>query len=162
MNKRAKVKSSRVRPLSSPPLRRRVGAHRAESGLSKRAVVEAAAAQHVRGNRHVNPVLLYLDRLEASMKRTRRAVQLLSRAFASFVIASAPNVLKDEAGALATAERRYKEFIDQVGEKFVNGPRFLDEVRAAARAASARRESSLASGEGDGAGSSTPDPDKLT
>jgi hypothetical protein len=133
MNKRTKGKGNRVRPLSSPPLGRRVGAHRAESGLSKRAVVDAAAARHVGGDHHVNPVLLHLDRLEASMKRTHREVQVLSQAFASFVIAAAPNVLKDEAGALATAERRYKEFIDQVGEKFVNGPRFLDEVRAAAR-----------------------------
>jgi len=122
----------RIHPYLPPPLHQRLVDHCATRGVTESAVITEALTLHLNGLS--DPALLYrrLDRLTRALDRADRELGLLSHSFALFVrvwFAHTQRVPKElRAAAVASAEKRYREFLDAVAARITSGKRFLDDL----------------------------------
>jgi hypothetical protein len=128
------VRRGRVRLQSyvDPALAERLDRFSAAMGLSESAIVKSSLCQYLDGTSDVTLLLRRLDRLGRAAERNQRDLALLSDAFAVFVrmwFAHTPSIPEDaKRGARMTAESRYQQFVEHVGEQFSSGRRFLDDL----------------------------------
>jgi hypothetical protein len=104
----------------------------AASGIAECTVIAAGVEQYLDGTSDSTLVLRRLDRLGRAIARMHRDQELLAEAFSSFIqlwFAHMPSVAdEDKPEARATAESRYKHFVEHVVEQFSGGRRFLDDL----------------------------------
>jgi hypothetical protein len=130
----AKAKTPRVRVYTrlTATLRDRLAGYCDASGVAQCAVFETALEHYLNGTNDMTLVLRRLDRLGRAGARVHRDVELLSEAFAVFVqlwFAHTPSVpAHAKADARATAESRYKQFVQHITHQFSGGRRFLDDL----------------------------------
>ena len=128
------VRRGRVRllPYVDPALAQRVDQFCAAADVTVSAVVAAAIQQYLDGTSDATLVLRRLDRLGRAVARNQRDVELLSEAFAVFVrlwFAHTPAIPEAAKGSVrASAESRYRRFVEHVAEQFSGGHRFLDDL----------------------------------
>jgi len=128
------VRRGRVRllPYVDPALAQRVDQFCAAADVTVSAVVAAAIQQYLDGTSDATLVLRRLDRLGRAVARNQRDVELLSEAFAVFVrlwFAHTPAIPEAAKGSVrASAESRYRQFVEHVAEQFSGGRRFLDDL----------------------------------
>ena len=128
------VRRGRVRllPYVDPALAQRVDQFCAATDVTVSAVVAAAIQQYLDGTSDATLVLRRLDRLGRAVARNHRDVELLSEAFAVFVrlwFAHTPAIPEAAKGSVrASAESRYRRFVEHVAEQFSGGQRFLDDL----------------------------------
>ncbi len=128
------VRRGRVRllPYVDPALAQRVDQFCAATDVTVSAVVAAAIGQYLDGTSDATLVLRRLDRLGRAVARNQRDVELLSEAFAVFVrlwFAHTPAIPEAAKGSVrASAESRYRQFVEHVAEQFSGGHRFLDDL----------------------------------
>jgi len=128
------VRRGRVRllPYVDPALAQRVDQFCAATDVTVSAVVAAAIGQYLDGTSDATLVLRRLDRLGRAVARNHRDVELLSEAFAVFVrlwFAHTPAIPEAAKGSVrASAESRYRQFVEHVAEQFSGGHRFLDDL----------------------------------
>jgi hypothetical protein len=128
------VRRGRVRllPYVDPALAQRVDQFCAATDVTVSAVVAAAIRQYLDGTSDATLVLRRLDRLGRAVARNQRDVELLSEAFAVFVrlwFAHTPAIPEAAKGSVrASAESRYRRFVEHVAEQFSGGQRFLDDL----------------------------------
>jgi hypothetical protein len=132
MNSVTKMRSSRVWTRLSAPLRQRVSGYCAASGIPEHSLFEAAVGQYLDGTDDMALVMRRQDRLGRAMARMHRDQEVLSGALVAFMrlwFAHTPN-LPEEAreAAIASAEDRYKKFVEHVAERFSGGHRFIDDL----------------------------------
>jgi hypothetical protein len=148
MGKEARARSSRVWTRLSAPLRQQVSGYCAASGIAECSVFEAALRQYLDGTHDMALMMRRQDRLGRAMARMHRDQEVLSGAFVAFMrlwFAHTPN-LPEEAreAAIASAEDRYKKFVEHVAERFSGGHRFLDDLPKEVIANDAELEAILA------------------
>jgi hypothetical protein len=128
----SKVKSVRLGTRMPPLLRDRLAGFCAASGIAECTVIAAGVEQYLDGTSDSTLVLRRLDRLGRAIARTHRDQELLAEAFSVFIqlwFAHTPSVAdEDKAEARATAESRYKQFVEHVMGQFSGGRRFLDDL----------------------------------
>jgi len=128
------VRHARVRllPYVEGVLAERLAQFCAASDVTVSAAVVAALRQYLDGTSDAMLVLRRLDRLGRAMARNQRDVELLSEAFAVFVrvwFAHTPSIPEDgKKSARASAESRYRQFVEHVAEQFSGGRRFVDDL----------------------------------
>jgi hypothetical protein len=148
MKKPAKTKSVRVGTRMPPDLRDRLAGFCAASGIAECSVICSGVEQYLNGTSDATLLLRRLDRLGRALARLHRDQQLLSEAFAVFLrvwFAHTPAVVEEEkAAARATAEARYKQFVEHVAARFSRGHRFLDDLPKELIASDAELDSVLA------------------
>jgi hypothetical protein len=122
----------RVQPYIQPELAERLSAFCAASSATESAVVQAALTQFLDHTGDKTLLMRRLDRLGRSGARTQRDLELLSQAFAFWMrlwFAHTPSIPQDaKAAARMTAETRYRQFVEHLGEQFGGGKRFLDDL----------------------------------
>ena len=94
--------------------------------------MRAALEQHIAGTGDFALFLRRLDRIARAQERTLRDLELLSQALSMFVrlwLAHTPRLPRDaRPAAQASAESRFKQFLDRVAERFASGKRFVDDL----------------------------------
>jgi hypothetical protein len=132
MSAKAKVRRVRVYTRLTEAIRDQLSSYCAASGISERAVFEAALQQYINGTSDMTLVLRRLDRLGRACERSHRDQRLSTEAFAVFVrlwFAHTPSIPEDaKPAARSTAESRYRQFVEYVTQQFSGGPRFLDDL----------------------------------
>jgi hypothetical protein len=135
----ATVKVRRVRLCTrlSVPLRARLAKYCAASGLSERTIVEDALHKYLDGTGDTALLLRRFDRVDDALARDHRGLELLSEAFGRYLRlwfgAHAPGSSEGGPHAAAhVAEQRYAQFARHLGDKFSEGHRFHDDLRAVA------------------------------
>jgi hypothetical protein len=128
-----KVRRVRVSTRLSTPLRERLIKHCAASGLSERAVIEDAVRQYLDGSGDRTTFLKRLDRIDEAMARDHHDLELFSAAFGFYLRQwfAAHKPLEPEPGQPATrrpGELSYKRFLEHLGEQFLGGHRFMDDL----------------------------------
>ncbi|MDP9148750.1 MAG: hypothetical protein M3O36_02230 [Myxococcota bacterium] len=112
------------------PLRDRLTKHCAASGISERAVIEAALRQYLEGTSDAALVLRRLDRLDVAIARDHHDLELLSEAFGIYLrqwFARTPPMPEEaKPAARRAAEAQWKQFAEHLAERFSGGHRFLD------------------------------------
>jgi len=128
------VRHARVRllPYVEGVLAERLAQFCAASDVTVSAAVVAALRQYLDGTSDAMLVLRRLDRLGRALARNHRDVELLSEGFAVFVrvwFAHTPVIPESgKKSARASAETRYRQFVEHVAEQFSGGRRFLDDL----------------------------------
>ena len=131
---RPRSPSSRVRkqPYLLPEIAKRLRLHCAANGMTESAGIAAAIEQWVDGTSDRTLLLRRLDRLGRALERLQRDEGFHSEAFALFVrawFAHTPSLPEDRRGAaLASAEGRYRQFVQHVVQEFAGGRRFVDDL----------------------------------
>jgi len=110
----------------------RLRAHAAARGVSETSLVDDALRQYLDGTSDATLYLRRLDRLGRELRRNQRDLELLSEAFSIWVrlwFAHTPG-LPDEAkqAARASAEGRYRQYVEHISSQFSGGKRFLDDL----------------------------------
>lgn len=122
----------RVQPYVPAELAKRLEMHCAATGVTESAGVTAALEQWLDGTGDKTLLLRRLDRLGRALERLHRDEEFLSEAFSVFVriwFAHTPNVPEDRrSAARASAEGRYRQFVQHVVEQFSGGRRFVDDL----------------------------------
>jgi len=122
----------RLQPYVDGALAQRLDQFCAATDVTESAVVVAAIRQYLDGTSDATLVLRRLDRLGRAVARNHRDVELLSEAFAVFVrlwFAHTPVIPEAAKGSVrASAESRYRQFVEHVAEQFSGGRRFLDDL----------------------------------
>ena len=123
----------RIYPYLAPQLRERLTKHCAADHTTESAVVREALDQYFGGGTSdFALVLRRLDRLSRALERVHRDVEILSQAFAMFVrlwFAHTPRLPREaRPAAKASAEARYRQFLDHVAERVASGKRFVDDL----------------------------------
>jgi hypothetical protein len=89
-------------------------------------------AQYMDGTGDAALLLRRLDRLGRAIERDHRDLQFLSEAFSVFLrlwLAHTPTIPEDgKRAARASAEARYRMFVDHIAEQFSGGKRFRDDL----------------------------------
>jgi hypothetical protein len=131
------------------------------AGVTESAAIEASLRQYLDRSSDATMLLRRMDRLGRAQEHTQRDLELLSETFAVWTklwFAHTPVIAPDAKGAARlTAESRYRQFVEHVGEQFFGGKRFLDdlprealaalpELEAAAQAAETRPNNDAARG----------------
>lgn len=123
---------ARIYPRISPELANRLAQHASAGGFTATAVVEVALEQYLDRTSDKALVLARLDRNGHAYERMQRDLGFLSEAFAVFVkmwFAHTPSVPEEaRAAARASAEGRYRKWIEHVVEQFSDGHRFVDDL----------------------------------
>jgi hypothetical protein len=129
---RAFRKRVRVQAYVEPELARRLVQRRMTMGAPESGIVRSSLVQYLDGSSDMDLLLRRLDRLGRADKRLQRDLELLSESFGAFLrtwFAHTPALPDDANGfARATAERRYRQLIEHVGQRFSGGRRFLDDL----------------------------------
>jgi hypothetical protein len=132
MIKAARSQRVRLHPYVDAPVAKRLACYRTATGVTESAVVQAALCQYLDGQTDAMLVLRRLDRLGRAGARTQRDLEILSEAFAIWVklwFAHTPNVAEDAKPlARASAEARYRQFVEYVAEQLSGGRRFVDDL----------------------------------
>ena len=122
----------RLQSYVEPDLAQRVDRFCAATGVSESALIKSSVSQYLDGTSDFTLFLRRLDRLGRALERVHRDLELLSEGFAVFVrlwLAHTPNIPEDgKRAARASAESRYKLFVEHVAEQFSGGRRFLDDL----------------------------------
>jgi predicted transcriptional regulator len=122
----------RLLPYVDAELAQRLEQFCAASNATASAVVGAALRQYLDGASDAALFLRRLDRLGRAIARGQRDLELLSEAFAVFVrvwFAHTPMVpASEKKSARESAESRYRQFTNHIGEQFSGGHRFLDDL----------------------------------
>ena len=125
-------KRVRVQAYVEPELARRLVQRRMTMGASESGIVRSSIVEYLDGSSDSELLLRRLDRLGRADERLQRDLALLSESFGAFLLtwfAHTPALPEDaKALARATAERRYQQLIEHVGQRFSGGHRFLDEL----------------------------------
>ena len=125
-------KKKRIAPYVEAPMVQRLHAYCLQNRMSESAVVRRALTQYLDGIGDGTLLLRRIDRLGRGAARAQRDIELLSEAFAVFTklwFAHTPPVPDDmKPGARASAQTRFKQFVDHVTEQFGGGHRFLDDL----------------------------------
>jgi hypothetical protein len=125
-------KRVRVQAYVEPELARRLVQRRMTMGASESGIVRSSLVQYLDGSSDMELLLRRLDRLGRADERLQRDLELLSESFGAFLrtwFAHTPALPEDAKGfARATAERRYRQLIEHVGQRFSGGRRFLDDL----------------------------------
>jgi predicted DNA-binding protein len=123
---------ARLQAYLTPAQRKRLAIHCSAHRVTESAAVREALERHMDGTSDLALVLRRLDRLSRGEERLQRDLELLSQAFGLFVrlwLAHTPRLPRDtRAAARASAEARYKQFLDHVAERFASGKRFVDDL----------------------------------
>ncbi len=123
---------ARIYPRVASELAHRLARHATASGVTETAIVEAALEQYLDRTSDMALVLDRLDRTGRACGRLQRDLVFLSEAFAVFVkiwFAHTPSIPEDgRQAARATAEARYRKWLDHVVEQFSGGRRFIDDL----------------------------------
>jgi hypothetical protein len=113
-------------------LAQRIDRFCAASGVSESALVKSSVCQYLDGTSDATLVLRRLDRLGRALEQAHRDLQLLAEGFAVFVriwFAHMPAIPEDQRrAARASAESRYKQFVEHVVQQFSGGQRFIDNL----------------------------------
>jgi hypothetical protein len=132
MSKETKTPRTRVHARLSTPLRDRLAGYCQASGNPERNVIETALHHYLNATSDAKLVLLRLERLGRAEARLQRDMELLSEAFAIFVqlwFAHTPSVpAQVKVDARATANSRYKQYVQYIVRQFSGGQRFLDDL----------------------------------
>jgi hypothetical protein len=122
----------RLQSYVEPELAQRIDRFCAASGVSESALVKSSVCQYLDGTSDATLVLRRLDRLGRALEQAHRDLQLLAEGFAVFVriwFAHMPAIPEDQRrAARASAESRYKQFVDHVVQQFSGGQRFIDDL----------------------------------
>ena len=121
----------RLQSYVEPELAQRIDRFCAASGMSESALVKSSVCQYLDGTSDLTLVIRRLDRLGQAFERCHRDLQFLAEGFAVFVriwFAHMPAVPEDQRrAARASAESRYKQFVEHVVQQFSGGERFIDD-----------------------------------
>jgi hypothetical protein len=132
MSKTVRHPRVRLLPYVEGVLAERLAQFCAASDVTVSAAVVAALRQYLDGTSDAMLVLRRLDRLGRALARNHRDVELLSEGFAVFVrvwFAHTPVIPESgKKSARASAETRYRQFVEHVAEQFSGGRRFLDDL----------------------------------
>ncbi len=132
MSKPAKLLRVRVHARVALDVGQRLASYCAATRTTERAVVEAALRQYLDNTSDMSLLLRRHDRLGRAQARTQRDLEILSQAFATFIrlwFAHTPAVSQDARKAVqASAEGRYRQFVDYVADEFAAGKRFIDDL----------------------------------
>ncbi len=122
----------RIQPYLTRLERQALAEHCARTHTSESAVVREALQEFLDGTGDSALLFRRFDRITRSQERIARDLEILSQAFAMFVrvwLAHTPRLPKEaRSGATASAEARYREFLDAVATRFASGKRFLDDL----------------------------------
>jgi len=125
-----KVRRVRVSARISVSVRDRLTKYCAASGISERSVIENALRQYLEGSSDSALMLRRLDRLQVSVGRDHRDLELLSEAFGLYMrawfLAHSPSVADSK--TMRAGEGAYKAFAQHLGERFSAGHRFVDDL----------------------------------
>jgi hypothetical protein len=142
----------RLQSYVEPELAQRIDRFCAASGVSESALVKSSVRQYLDGTSDMTLVLRRLDRLGRALEQAHRDLQLLAEGFAVFVriwFAHMPAIPEDQRrAARASAESRYKQFVEHVVQQFSGGQRFIDDVPHESIADDAERASMAKTGGG--------------
>jgi hypothetical protein len=129
---RRKRVSERIYPRIAPALAQRLAKHAAASGISETSIVEAALEQYLDRTSDTTLLLRRLDRLGRAQERSQRDQELHAEAFAAFVrmwFAQTPSIPQDaRRTALASAEARFRQFLQYVAQQISKGGGFFDQL----------------------------------
>ena len=122
----------RIQPYISSKLHDRLGEYCIEKNVTESSVVEAALSEYLDETRDALLMMRRLDRLGRSLERHHRDLELLSQAFGLFVqfsFAHAPAIPSNQISAVRrTTAGRFKKFMENLGEQYSRGHRFLDDL----------------------------------
>ncbi len=125
-------KRVRIQAYVEPELARKIVQRRMAMGASESGIVRSSLVEYLDGTSDAELLLRRLDRLGRADERLQRDIELLSESFGAFLriwFAHTPALPEDaKAFARATAERRYQQLIEHVGQRFSGGHRFLDDL----------------------------------
>jgi hypothetical protein len=132
VSKRHRREFVRLLPWVEASLAKRLAAYSAATGISASAVVRVALRQYLDQTSDATLLMRRLDRLGRAGARMHRDLVILSEAFALWTklwFAHTPNVPDDaKPFARASAESRYRQFVDYLAEQLTGGHRFLDDL----------------------------------
>ena len=129
---RPSTRSSRKRitPYLSSELAQRLAKHCAAADVTESAAVEAAVRQYLDETSDKILVMRRLDRLGRAQERLHRDQEIQAEAFAVFIkiwLAYLPSMASDaRKAALASAEGRFRQFLDAVGQRLSKPERLGD------------------------------------
>jgi hypothetical protein len=122
----------RLQSYIEPELAQRIDRFCAATGISESALIKSSVSQYLDGTSDAALYLRRLDRLGRALERVHRDLELLCEGFAVFVrvwFAHTPSIPDDgKRAARASAESRYRQFVQHVAEQFSGGRRFLDDL----------------------------------
>jgi hypothetical protein len=128
MTKTARPRRIRLHPYVEAALAKRLSEYSSAIGATESAVVQAAVREYLGQTSDAALVLRRLDRLGRAVAHIRRDLELLSGAFGIWLkLWFARNPSAPE-GAMASAESRYRQFVDYLGKQFSGGHRFIDDL----------------------------------
>ena len=132
MSQVTKIARARVEARVSPQIQALLRQHCVANNVSARAVIEAAVRDYVSGVSDPALLMRRFDRLGRAQERLQRDLELMMETFATFVklwFAHTPSVAQDsKRAAQSSAERRYRQFIDYIGQQFAIGHRFVQDL----------------------------------
>jgi hypothetical protein len=122
----------RLQSYVEPELAQRIDRFCAATGISESALIKSSVSQYLDGTSDMTLMLRRQDRLGRALERVHRDLELLCEGFAVFVrlwFAHTPSIPEDgKRAARASAESRYKLFVEHVAEQYSGGRRFLDDL----------------------------------
>jgi len=127
-----KRKHVRVGTRMRPELRNRLAGFALASGVPESGIIASSLEQYLDRTSDRELLMARLNRLENVLGRVHRDQQLLAQAFSVFVrlwfAHTRPVAEEEKAHARATAEARYKRFLEHVVEEFARGRRLVDDL----------------------------------
>lgn len=128
-------KKQRLSVYLDPDVKRRLTDFAERRGQSGSLIAEAAIASFLSPDadeRKEAAIGKRLDRIDRSIQRLERDVGIVNEAFALFIrfwlTSTAPLSEAAQAAARAKGGERYDKFLEALGRKLANGPRFREEV----------------------------------
>ena len=128
---RRKRVSERIYPRIAPALAQRLTKHAAASGIWETAIVEAALELYLDRTSDTTLLMRRLDRLGRAQERSQRDQELHAEAFAAFVrmwSLRRPHSSGRRRTALASAEARFRQFLQYVAQQISKGGGFFDQL----------------------------------
>jgi hypothetical protein len=126
------ARRARIHPYLRPELRDQLAKYCAATRTTESAVVADALERHFDGTSDFALFLRRLDRLSRGVERLERDQEIQHQAFALFVrlwLAHTPRIPGDARGAaIASAEARYRKYLDRLAENLGGGKRFVDDL----------------------------------
>jgi hypothetical protein len=123
---------TRLQSYVEPELAQQVDRYCATTGISESALIKSCVSQYLDGTSDVTLFIRRLDRLGRALERVHRDLELLCEGFAVFVrlwFAHTPSIPEDgKRAARASAESRYKQFVEHIAQQYSGGRRFLDDL----------------------------------
>lgn len=132
MRRRSPSSRVRLQPYLLPELAKRLRLRCAANGMTESAGIAAAIEHWVDDTSDRTLLFRRLDGLGRAFERLQRDECFHSEAFAVFVrtwFAHTPSLPEDRrSAARASAEGRYRQFVQHVVQEFAGGQRFIDDL----------------------------------